>query len=389
MKQYGKPNGVRSTCLTRSRRRRWHLWLVVGAGLGLLSMGPGSGSAPEAAVIWPWNPGAPWPATSTRPVVRLAHANFEQVVSDHDLSRGFAFAVWGDQRAMADGEWQDLVALVDRVAEQRDDLLFVVDTGDIVYRGDQSDQFHMLAQILSPLQRLPYLVGVGNHELRNLRPGPARAHTATFLGYLDPQFGPDRMYYRKDAGPARLLFLDTNRWVYPPDGAIVDRDQLAWLAEQLREPEPAGGATIVVMHHPLVQSSRKHWRNARDLWNLEHQGRRLADLLADGGVDLVLTGHTHTYEHFRLRRDDGRGFELLNVSGRPRAGVLWFGGQARRANDLRGREELCLSRRGWEGLDRWEIEQVDAMLGRQANQFALVTVGPGGRLSWEVRFLDR
>jgi len=51
----------------------------------------------------------------------------------------------------------------------------------------------------------------------------------------------------------------------------------------------------------------------------------LADLFASGNADVILVGHTHTYEHFRVLRSDGAGFHLINVSGRPKDSILWIG----------------------------------------------------------------
>ena len=44
----------------------------------------------------------------------------------------------------------------------------------------------------------------------------------------------------------------------------------------------------------------------------------------EGGVDLVICGHTHTYERFRLRRGE-RELSLINLSGRPQNSFLFFG----------------------------------------------------------------
>jgi 3',5'-cyclic AMP phosphodiesterase CpdA len=293
-----------------------------------------------------------------------------------------------------------LIHEIQRVDREGTSIDAVIDTGDIVWNGNHSDQFALLTRFLAPLAHRPYLVGVGNHELFNNRSRVARENTVRFLGPLDPALTPDRLYYRKDIGPAAILFLDTNDFVYGETGdraacplnvepGTREGRQLAWLRDEFArlkaDPRPV---TIAVMHHPLVQSSEKHKDAACSLWNFQDGGRSLVDILAEGGVDLVLTGHTHTYERFRLRRDDGREMHLVNVSGRPRDSVLWFGAAERRARDLRGREEEWLAEIGWLGVDRWDIAQEDAMLDDEADQFALVTAEPGGGMVLDVRFLE-
>jgi hypothetical protein len=105
-------------------------------------------------------------------------------------------------------------------------------------------------------------------------------------------------------------------------------------------------------------------------------------------VDLILCGHTHTYERFVAERTDGRKLTLVNLSGRPRNTVLWIGASSRRAHDLRGGEAEFFGENGWKNLDRWRIRQEDPMLENEANQFGVVTVGGDGSLLLGVHFLD-
>lgn len=374
--------------------------------LAALALAAGALATESEAFTWPWSVGKPWPKTSTRPVEALEHPSIEERAAalSSTPDSGFRFAVLGDQRALADGEWQALLGCVASEASADPRLLFVLDTGDVVWDGRHSDQFHLLREILSPVAGLPYLVGVGNHEVRNNSEVTARRNTAALLGRLDPEISWERLYYRKEIGMATILFLDTNDFVYgdsgagndapcPPPSGRAER-QLAWLVGELDEGRrgadgsAAARATIVVMHHPLVQSSSKHAEQARALWSYRYEGRALPDILADGGVDLVLTGHTHTYERFRLERADGRVMTLLNVSGRPRESVLWIGDGARRARDLRGGEARWLAEHGWTGLDGWRVTQEEAMVRDEADQFAVIAVAADGGLTVEMRFLD-
>ena len=332
--------------------------------------------------------GGPWPTSSDTPVRPLAHSTVEAAAAalSPGVEAGYRFAVMGDQRALADGEWQRLVSAMVDVARDDPRFLFVLDTGDVVNDGDHADQFAMLRGILAPLAPVPYLVCVGNHELANNAPGPARAHTATFLSATDPDLSSERLYYRKDIGPATFLFLETNDFVYGADVGRAEA-QLDWLAAQLAD--KVAGTRIVVLHHPFLQSSSKHRDAALVMWDLSWRGRRLVDLLLNAGVDLVLTGHTHTYERFRItRRADGRSLQLVNISGRPRPSFLMFGAGARRAQDIRGRESERLEAAGWRGLGDYEIVQAQAMTGDEADQFGLFTVEADGGLLQEMVWLD-
>jgi hypothetical protein len=314
----------------------------------------------------------------------------------------YRFAAFGDQRALADGEWQELLAQITRWERENGELAFLLDTGDVVHDGRRSDQFRWLTdEVLSIARHLPYLVGVGNHEVKNNADPAARENTARFLAYLDDDLAPDRLYYRKDLGPATFLFLDTNDLVYgpagergecPPSVAPDSREgrQLAWLRAQLEDAADRGiELVIAVLHHPPIQTSRKHREAARSLWSLRDGDRLFLDVLAEGGVDVILTGHTHTYERFRLDRSDGLEMDVVNLSGRPRESVFGIGAGARRAEDVRGREAEHLAETGWETHPAWAIRQEAVTVeSDEANQFGLFTVEPDGRLFLRTLFLD-
>lgn len=337
---------------------------------------------------WPWEVGGPWPSSSETPIRPLDHPTLEQKAVAED--RRVRFAAYGDQRALADGEWQEMIARIAALHAQ-DPLDFIVDTGDIVQDGRHSDQYWMLREILAPVVDLPLLVGVGNHEVRNNEVQQARDNTGTFLSYLDPEFSSARMYYRKDAGPVRFLFLDSNDLVYgegatsPP--SRVDA-QVRWLAQELEEARSWTGPLVVVLHHPFVQSSRKHAESAAVLWSYRPMGpgtATLPELLLDAGVDLVLVGHTHTYERFVLGKGD-RTMDLVNLSGRPRTALLWIGDGARRARDIAGKELEHLRAQGWRDLDGWTISQEAVMVDDEENQFAIFEAADS-TLTMSVHFL--
>jgi len=165
---------------------------------------------------------------------------------------------------------------------------------------------------------------------------------------------------------------------------------MEWLTRTLEDPAWGPEATtVVVMHHPLVQSSAKHRAQSRALWSYTWKGQSLPDILADGGVDLILTGHTHTYERFRLERTDGRGFVLMNLSGKPEPSFLWFGAGARRARDIHGSEEPWLHENGWRNLKSWRITQDDAMDEDESNQYGIFKVDGEGGITLAMRFLER
>ncbi len=342
--------------------------------------------------------GAGWPRTSRNPIVPLPHPTVASRAAalTPDPSHGYSFVAFGDQRALIGRELERMIRSVDSLSARDARMLFMVDTGDIVDNGSLNDQFTLLAEELKPLRRLPYAVGVGNHEVENNRPGPSRVNLARFLSSMGQPLGPDRLYYAMTVGRVRFLFLDSNDLVYKGTEenaeAIAARAaaQMEWLTRTLEDPAWGPEATtVVVMHHPLVQSSAKHRAQSRELWSYTWKGRTLPDILADGGVDLILTGHTHTFERFRLERTDGRGFVLVNLSGKPEPSFLWIGAGARRARDIHGSEEPWLTGNGWRNLKPWRITQDDVMDEDESNQYGVFTVDADGGITLAMRFLKR
>ena len=337
-----------------------------------------------------------WPTTSNDPAPVQQHPRLHDSLARQgvDGTTPYRLAVFGDQRALADGEFQALVqSIADREASlgEGPPLVAIIDTGDIVDNGKNSDQFAMLHDILKPLRQWPYLVAVGNHELDQDLNFEGRRNFTEFMGEAaGPLFGETRLWYRLDAPGLRLIFLDTNQWVYAPndDQAAHVTEQLAWLSAEMAA--DFDGHTIVSMHHPFVISNKKHRGIASRMWGIQWSNEVLASVIAPG-ADLVLTGHTHTFERYRLSSPAGDSFHLVNVSGRPRNSFLWFGAGARRAQDIRGREVEQLIQTGWrrELIEDWNIEQLDGMFDEktEANQWAEITVSPDGPLEIEMFYL--
>jgi 3',5'-cyclic AMP phosphodiesterase CpdA len=321
--------------------------------------------------------GCYWATTSTHPVPRLAHPPFD--VATAEIRAPFRFAVFGDQKGLAkSGEWD---ALLREVGALEPPPAFLLDTGDIVENGVHRDQFVQLEQILSVVSELPYLLAVGNHEIDH-DDEAAKGHVVEFLGDVIGRdaFRVDNLYYAKTVGSLRLLMLDSNDFVYPEIGACRERHavedrgarQMRWLADELAAPWE--GHTVVALHHTLILSATKHEDHARCLWNgayTAHGDRTLPEILVDGGVDLVLTGHTHTYEVLRLTRG-GRSMIAVNVSGKS--------GGSRRARPLLDPMSV-FERRGWD-MGGWDAVSQGAVMpsGPLVNQFGLVTVTADGDL---------
>jgi acid phosphatase type 7 len=127
---------------------------------------------------------------------------------------------------------------------------------------------------------------LGNHDYGT--PG-----AGGYFRYFGDAAGPRRGFYSYDLGSWHVVVLNSN--CRPAGGCRAGSPQERWLRADLAS-NPAR-CTLVYAHHPRF-SSGLHGSDAtlRDLW----------DTLYAAGADVVLGGHDHHYERFRLLTPTGR-----------------------------------------------------------------------------------
>lgn len=152
----------------------------------------------------------------------------------------------------------------------------VLATGDLTDCGLDSE-YEMLQELLDPLSMPVYLVP-GNHDRRT-----ALRSVFGSDGYL-PQSG-EFLHYTLDAGPMRLIGLDT---VVPGQGyGEMCGARLDWLDDSLSE--AADRPTLIFMHHPpfgtgLADMDTINCRN----------GKAMAEIVRQyGNVERIVCGHHH------------------------------------------------------------------------------------------------
>ncbi|MCA8927127.1 MAG: phosphodiesterase [Alphaproteobacteria bacterium] len=154
----------------------------------------------------------------------------------------------------------------------------VIHTGDLVHHGDAA-QYPPAREILAGL-KAPLVAIPGNHDSRE---GFAAAFAdAPWL----PAGGPFLHFTVEDAGPLRLVCLDT---VVPgqPYGALC-ADRLAWLEAQLAAaPERP---TVVACHHPPFATGLTGTTKV----GLDRGGPEFAAILSrHPQVQRLICGHSH------------------------------------------------------------------------------------------------
>ncbi|BCS35824.1 phosphoesterase [Luteitalea sp. TBR-22] len=186
---------------------------------------------------------------------------------------------------------------------------FVLHAGDLVNVGESDEQwgewFGAGGWINGMIPQVPV---VGNHEYGRLNRDDPRQLSALWRPqFALPEDGPEGLTettYSFDFQGARIIVLNST------EESRLD-EQAAWLETRLKDHGQRW--TIVAFHHPVfsVAADRDNPR-IRAAWK---------PLFDKYGVDLVLTGHDHTYGRGEnlvdgtSRREDGGPVYVVSVSG--------------------------------------------------------------------------
>ena len=177
----------------------------------------------------------------------------------------------------------------------------VVFCGDMCnYINKQSDIFTGFLDTSVGLfaSRKPFVYVRGNHETRG-------AYARNFFRYLA---GPEgKFYYAFTYGPIRFVVLDSGEDKPDTDveySGLVDFDnyileQKEWLARELESPEFRAASFRVVLSH--IPFGKGGW------YGSERLRKQLLPLLEGARIDLMLSGHNHTFGFM----DKGEAFPII------------------------------------------------------------------------------
>ena len=164
------------------------------------------------------------------------------------------------------------VAIAKRMSAEPFDLMLFL--GDIAYEDGTAAQLqsYFFEIYREFLRYVPAYPAIGNHE----------RHTREGAPYLEAFVLPEpERYYSFDWGDVHFVAIDTTH---------RDSVQLTWLDADLTKNKLPW--VIVYGHHPMYTNSLRG----------PQEGIRsaFAEIVARHRVDLVLTGHEHQYERFRI-----------------------------------------------------------------------------------------
>jgi len=209
------------------------------------------------------------------------------------------FWVTGDQgypNPIQDQVRDSAIAWVKQNPRQKNNSLFDfwLTTGDNAYRSGTNEQFQ--AGFFEPyktlLRNTPVWPAYGNHDSRrwvffDIFTFPENAEIGGVASGTEH-------YYSFNYANIHIVMLDTES-----SDLDVDGEMLTWLKKDLAANKQQW--LVAVSHHP------PYTRGSHDSDDKRHSGGRLnatreniLPILERGGVDLVLSGHSHMYERSKL-----------------------------------------------------------------------------------------
>jgi acid phosphatase type 7 len=217
------------------------------------------------------------PATTYAYTVERETAEFDgEFTTAPDTGSTVRFVAIGDSGTASQAQY-DIAA--EMAAAEPDAVLH---TGDVVYR--RGALCHYGTKYFAPYRDLianvPMYPAIGNHDLM-ARGG--EAYFDTFVLPEDNASGTEE-YYAFDYGPVQVISISSEFYEDDEEEAIAE--QRAWLEAELQSSELPW--TIVLLHRsPYSSTGGKDSSDVRD---------DLTPIFAEHGVDLVLSGHAHSYE---------------------------------------------------------------------------------------------
>ena len=193
---------------------------------------------------------------------------------DTDAGRGdpeFAFFVTGDIGDPTGQQARTAQRILATVPRAEMGLL----CGDIIYPNGQSSGYddNLMRPWAGLMRNCAIWPALGNHDWHVNPDDNFRAE------WVLPN---NEHYFSFDRGPVHFIALDTR------DGDIYDpANQVAWLRADLAAQRDAR-FTVVYYHHPGMTCTYKGYNQAVI--------SRFMPLFDEFGVDLVFTGHAHTFE---------------------------------------------------------------------------------------------
>ncbi len=192
--------------------------------------------------------------------------NYWQLKRIDGEKSNFSFVVFADNKNSVK-TFNNLIESVNR-----ENPLFSIDVGDLVYDGEK-EKFRFFINQIEKFNK-PLLTVIGNHEIRDNGRG----------NYYD-YFG--RFYYSFSVGQSYFIILDD------ANERDIDPWQLEWLKKEL-DNSLAYRYRFVFMHVPLFDPRKGQFKRGHSLKNVKF-AKDLNTLLDRYQITMLFSSHIHAY----------------------------------------------------------------------------------------------
>jgi len=197
---------------------------------------------------------------------KISDWNYHQLQKIDKSKTNFSFAVFGDNKNSAK-TFDNLVSKLNK-----EDILFAIDDGDLVYDGE-NEKFRFFLNQIKDLNK-PLLTVFGNHEARE----KGRATYYNLFGPFYYSFQVDNNYF--------IILDDANE-------KNLDDEQFAWLKNELKISQSYKNR-FVFMHVPLYDPRKGDYKEGHSLEDLNFV-KKLNNLFDENNVTMLFVSHIHGY----------------------------------------------------------------------------------------------
>lgn len=234
----------------------------------------------------------------------------------------FSFIVYGDTRGRRDGVdpqyehslvVESMLATINTLKGGPDPVRFVLQSGDAVVNGRDPKQWNNsfvgLINRLTTEGGVPYFLAPGNHDVTasaNLLSAGRKEGLSNYLQAVSGLIPPDGAA-RRLAGYPTYAFGYGNTFVLAFDSNIaLDSTQLVWAETQLAGLDRKRFTHVVAVYHHPAFSSGPHGGAMVESPTAAVREKYMP-LFRKYGVNLLVTGHEHLFEHWVERYRDAQG----------------------------------------------------------------------------------
>lgn len=234
----------------------------------------------------------------------------------------FSFIVYGDTRGRRDGVdpqyehslvVESMLATIERMKNGPDPVKFVLQSGDAVVNGRDPKQWNNsfvgLINRLTTEAGVPYFLAPGNHDVTSSANINSTGRMEGLGNYLQAVSGliPADGASRRLAGYPTYALGYGNTFVLAFDSNIaLDSTQFAWAEAQLRGLDRSRYTHVVAVYHHPAFSSGPHGGAIIESPTAAVRAKYMP-LFRKYGVNLLVTGHEHFFEHWVERYRDANG----------------------------------------------------------------------------------